>query len=198
MARTGPSASASRAAPWVRILRFLRDPAGIGAVEFALIAPFLLLLYAGGSELTIAITINRKVEHTAATLNDLITQSPSLNAAELEGIYQLSKSLFLPYSAAGLKIRVTSVYVDATGAPTVDWSCPTQGMSTLAKGTNFTLPAEFAALRDRYILVSETAFPYSPMTVATFTGTVELGGTSYLDPRAGIRVASDGCSTITL
>jgi Flp pilus assembly protein TadG len=183
-----------------RLTDFLRCRSGIGAVEFALIAPFLFALYLGGTEVSMAVTINRKVEHTASTINDLVTQAQSLGAGDLQGIYQISASLMAPYSSSGLKIRVTSVFIDSNGVSKVDWSCPTTGMAKLAAGAGFTLPTQFAALRNRYILVSETRFPYSPLTTYGMIGEIEMGGTSYLDPRIGSNVASPsgGCETIEL
>lgn len=183
-----------------RLTAFLRCRSGIGAVEFALIAPFLFALYLGGTEISMAVTINRKVEHTASTINDLVTQAQTLSQADLEGIYQIATSLMTPYSAEGLKIRVTSVHIDSEGVAKVDWSCPTTGIAKLAAGEAFTLPAQFAALRDRYILVSETQFPYTPLTSYGMIGAIEMGGTSYLDPRIGSNVASPsgGCMAIAL
>jgi Flp pilus assembly protein TadG len=190
------------AAPRIRarLADLLRCRSGIGAVEFALIAPFLFGLYLGGTEISMAVTINRKVEHTASTINDLVTQAQTLSQADLQGIYRISTSLMAPYSATGLKIRVTSVRIDSTGVAKVDWSCPTTGMAKLAAGARYTLPSQFSALRDRYILVSETRFPYSPLTTYGMIGAIEMGGTSYLDPRIGSNVASPsgGCTTITL
>jgi Flp pilus assembly protein TadG len=184
----------------IRLTDFLRCRTGIGAVEFALIAPFLFVLYLGGTEISMAVTINRKVEHTASTINDLVTQAQSLSQTDLQGIYQISTSLMAPYSARGLKIRVTSVFIDSNGVAKVDWSCPTTGMTKLAAGAGFTLPTQFAALRNRYILVAETRFPYAPLTTYGMIGAIEMGGTSYLDPRIGSNVASPsgGCTTIAL
>lgn len=178
--------------------RFRADASGVGAVEFAMIAPFLFLLYLGGSELTIAITVDRKVEHTAATINDLVTQAQSLTADELKGIYGISKALILPYSTEGLKVGVTSVQIDDKGKATVDWSCPTTGLPKTAKGTPFTLPAEFSTLRERNIIVTETHYAYKPLSGAVFDGAFEMGATNYLEPRIGANVMSEGCAPFAL
>ncbi|BDA82644.1 hypothetical protein Sa4125_01860 [Aureimonas sp. SA4125] len=189
----------------VRMLRsrmgdLRRCQAGIGAVEFALIAPFLFALYLGGSEISMAVTINRKVEHTASTINDLVAQAQTLSQTDFEGIYDIAKSLLAPYSSTGLMIRVTSVHIDNQGVAKVHWSCPTTGMAKLAANASFTLPGQFAALRDRYIIVAETRFPYTPLTAYGLSSLTEMGGTSYLDPRIGASVTSptNGCSTLTL
>ena len=188
----------SIAALRIRLADFARDRSAIGALEFALIAPFLFTLYLGGSEISMAVTINRKVEHTASTINDLVTQAQTLSDTDLRGIYNISAALMAPYKSDGLKIRVTSVHIDSKGLAKVDWSCPTAGMTKLAAGSGFSLPSQFSTLRDRYILVSETLFPYVPITTLGMTGPIEMGGTSYLDPRIGTNVVSTGCSTITL
>ncbi|MBC8130334.1 MAG: pilus assembly protein [Rhizobiaceae bacterium] len=178
--------------------RFAADRSGMGAVEFAMVAPLLFLLYLGGSELTIALAIDRKVEHTASTVNDLVTQAQSLTAEDLEGIYRVSEALLAPYPSEGLQIRVTSVEIDEEGLATVDWSCPTTGMARLAAGTPFTLPSNFAPLRSRTILVAETRYPYTPITGQVFSEMFEMGGISYLDPRIGNSIESTGCAPIAL
>ena len=48
-----------------RILSFLRDKRAVAAVEFALILPFMLLLYLGTAELTYGLMANRKMTMSA-------------------------------------------------------------------------------------------------------------------------------------
>lgn len=177
--------------------RFLVGRSGVAAIEFVVVAPVLLFLYLGGSELTIALNTSRRVEHVASTVNDLVTQSTSLTSNDLKGIYQVAASL-LAGSTDGLKIRVTAVSIASNGSGKVTWSCPTTGFAALSVGAAFTLPAEIAARRSGTVIVAETTYSYVPFTGYSVTGAIEMGGTSYLDPRVGPTVSSSGCSSITL
>ena len=53
---------------------FLRARGGATAVEFALLLPFLLLLYLGGFELTQALSTYRKLTDTTAELASIVSQ----------------------------------------------------------------------------------------------------------------------------
>ena len=57
----------------VRGLRYNEE--GISAVEFALVAPLLIMLYLGAIELSFLMEVDRRVTQTAASLGDL-TGSP--------------------------------------------------------------------------------------------------------------------------
>ena len=177
--------------------RFLAERSGLAALEFATVAPFMLFLYLGGTELTMALTTNRRVEHVAATINDLVSQSTSLTSDDLKGIYQIAAAL-IPTGTTGLKIRVTAVDIASSGSGKVVWSCPTDGISKLAAGTDYTLPAEIAARKSGTVIVAETQYSYLPLTGYSVTGAFSMGGTSYLDPRDGASVSSTGCNSITL
>ena len=57
------------------IRRFRRDQSGVSAVEFALIAPVLIIFYFGLAELTQAIMAQRRTISTASAIGDLVAQS---------------------------------------------------------------------------------------------------------------------------
>ncbi|MAC38359.1 MAG: pilus assembly protein TadE, partial [Oceanicaulis sp.] len=57
-----------------RLHRFWRDCRGLSAVEFALIAPVMILLYLGAVDLSLVLSIDRKVTSAASALADLVAQ----------------------------------------------------------------------------------------------------------------------------
>ena len=180
------------------VISFLRSSAGVGAVEFALVAPMLLLLYLGGSEISIAMSVNRRVAHAAAMVADLASQKSVLQPNDLRGIMQSAKAVIAPYNSQTLQLRLSSVKIDAAGKATVEWSCPSTGLAKLATGAPYSLPASFAAARNRSVIVSETVFTYSPISVAAFTGSFQMNSTELVDPRIGTSVSSPGCDTVAL
>ena len=62
-----------------KLNRFLRDEDGISAVEFALIAPLMAMIYFGCIELSLMMTLDRKVTGATAALGDLTSRASSVD-----------------------------------------------------------------------------------------------------------------------
>jgi len=67
---------------------FLTRKDGSVAVEFALIAPVLIALYAGVFQISMLIMQDRDVSHSASVMGDLATQTPKLDKAGVEDVMQ--------------------------------------------------------------------------------------------------------------
>ena len=109
------------------------DQRGVAAVEFALIAPLMVLVYFGMADLTEGLMANRMVGHVASTVGDLAAQSSAVTPAQVTDIFAIGQQMLSPFPAAGLKIRVTSVTADANDVPKVDWSQASGGLIALPK-----------------------------------------------------------------
>ncbi|MCJ9673418.1 MULTISPECIES: TadE/TadG family type IV pilus assembly protein [unclassified Neorhizobium] len=105
-----------------RIRQFLTDRRGVGAVEFALIAPLLLSLYITSFEITIGLSVSKRVTRSASTIADLVTRETSVDKTMLTTMKDVTASLFAPYTPNTLSIKITGVTLDANGSPTVAWS----------------------------------------------------------------------------
>lgn len=66
-----PAGSGSRSRAWHVLARLLRDRHGMSAVEFALIAPVLIMIYVGVAEINSLLTVYRRTATVAATAADL-------------------------------------------------------------------------------------------------------------------------------
>ena len=66
---------------------FWRDRRGVSAVEFALIAPVLVIFYCGLAELTQAMMAQRRLSNIASSIGDLVAQSAQLNDASRDDIF---------------------------------------------------------------------------------------------------------------
>ncbi|EUC00632.1 TadE family protein [Rhizobium sp. CF080] len=106
----------------IRLKQFATDRRGVGAVEFALIAPLLLSLYITSFEITIGLSVSKRVTRSASTIADLVTRETSVDKTMLTTMKDVTASLFAPYTPDTLNIKVTGVTLDATGNPTVAWS----------------------------------------------------------------------------
>jgi Flp pilus assembly protein TadG len=103
-------------------IRFRRGERGVAAVEFAFIAPIMLLLFVGTLELSSGISVNRKLSRLSSTLSDLVTQSQSLSCSEVDDIMKAASKVIFPYDETKVKIILTGVNIDAAGAAKVEWS----------------------------------------------------------------------------
>lgn len=74
-----PSAISSHIkAPLLR--RLSKDRQGVAALEFALLAPMLITMYLGLAELSLGLSVDRKVSHSASVAADMATQVTEIDA----------------------------------------------------------------------------------------------------------------------
>lgn len=100
---------------------FIRDERGLSAIEFALIAPFLMLVFLGSIELSMMTTMDRKVSAAAAALGDLTSRDDEIDNCELSEMFAATSLIFQPKSPANAQLRLTSIFNDA-GTLEIAWS----------------------------------------------------------------------------
>ena len=84
-----------------RLRAFGRAAEGLAAVEFALLLPVLLLLYAGCIELTTALALDRKTSRAASTLVDLLAQDAPTLLAGTDAVYTSEVTAIFDAATAG-------------------------------------------------------------------------------------------------
>ncbi|MEQ8403671.1 MAG: pilus assembly protein [Oceanicaulis sp.] len=161
--------------------RFARDRRGVSALEFALIAPVMVLMYLGSAELTQALTVDRKVTGAANAVADLVAQDDFVTDAELGDIRAAAAAIISPQPADLLSLRITSVRMDADGEIYVDWS-ESESLPPLTDDTLPPLPAGLLSPMGS-IVMAEAIFPYQSPFQKTLEGAVTLTDTAYLRPR---------------
>ena len=84
--------------------RCRRDQRGMAAVEFALVLPFLLLLFLGSVELTRGIQVDRQVALTADTVTNLVAQYTTISKSQqMPDILNASVQIFPPYPSSNVR-----------------------------------------------------------------------------------------------
>ena len=179
---------------------FAKDRRGVAAVEFALVAPLMVFCYLGVSILASALLVQRRVEHVASTLADLVAQQATTSPGELSDICTVANTIMQPYSTSStaLKMRVSSIQEDASGALTVGWSNNCQGMTALTKGATYTGPASSYITTSQSIIIAEVTYTYtSPLgatNISWLPGSYAFSNKFYLQPRESQNVT---CATCT-
>jgi Flp pilus assembly protein TadG len=176
------------------------DDRGAAAVEFALILPFLLLLFLGTIEASALITVDRRVNVISGTVGDLVARTDPdipLTVSGLNDFFEASEGIIFPYDPDDLQQVISVIEVDDDGTATVEWSCGYSGGVKHTTGTAFTLPANMNLVArpptgSGYVVASETWYSYLPLLGLVYTEAIDLYRTSYYLPRSEGEIASPG------
>lgn len=181
----------------IRILRSLaKDRRGVAAVEFAFIAPLMIMLYFGLAELTMGLMAERRASHLASTMADFIAQEATTTPAMLDDVLTAGQAIMEPFPSTDLdlKVRLTSVVADDKGVAKVVWSrAKGTGYSALTPGSTVSdLPANLIAKNEGLIL-GEVEYNHKPIVGYVVDETMVFKEKFYLRPRQGAQVVCTGC-----
>ncbi|PDT89001.1 hypothetical protein CO669_17890 [Bradyrhizobium sp. Y36] len=175
-----------------RARHLLTDVRAVAATEFAIVTPFMVVLYIGGVELGNGLAMNVKVSATAHSVADMITQNTQVSATQMSGILAAAGAIMAPYpikngSASLMTITVSEVSTDSSGKATVQWSTSTNASAARTVGQQMTLSSFTApggtTNANISLILSEVSYDYTPNLGFTIAGTVKLSDSYYLFPR---------------
>lgn len=179
--------------------QFRDDKRGVSAVEFAIIVPFMAAIYLGGTAITQGIIIKRKVVMVSHTVGDLVARDNSLTNAEITAVFDAAKAVFAPYAWSSLlKIKVSSIRINAAGTATVGWSDAFQDTARVTSST-VTLPVGLNT-PNTTVIWAEVSYNFTPPIGSAFTGgAIAMKDQLYIRPRLVTCITRDrgslsGCS----
>lgn len=155
------------------------------AVEFAIILPFMLLVFLGTYDLCNGIAADRKVTITARTLSDLIAQATQVKSSDVTNSFTAASYVMMPFGGAPVQ-TVSEVKIDATTTPTkatIQWS---QSSSGTGRPTNqaVTVPTGLVTSGSvTYLIWSEVSYTYQPFVSYVFKSAFALTDQFYARPR---------------
>lgn len=165
--------------------KFLNAEDGISAVEFALIAPLMAVIYFGCIELSMMMTLDRKVTGATAALGDLTARASDIANDDLSDIFQATRMVMQPNAMEKAKMRVTSLKEDS-GSVEVVWSdaCSPagSGFDPYDPGDPVTIPNNLIPAGGTLIM-AEIEYPYESPIGFFFSATKDLTDVFYLRPR---------------
>ncbi|MDL2400160.1 TadE/TadG family type IV pilus assembly protein [Rhizobium mayense] len=139
--------------------RFAGDERGIGAIEFAILFPVLVMLYLGAFELTIALSVEKRASRSAGSIADILTHRTDVNKTMLATMPSVASAIFAPYDATDLTLKISGVQLDASGNATVAWSWAQDGSKPYSTGSTVTVPVNIAQ-PSTFLVRTELTVPY--------------------------------------
>jgi len=184
---------------------FKENRKGVAAVEFALVVPILLTLYIGTLELSMGLTVNKRIARVASTVADLVTQQEDVDKATLHGIMGVAESVMYPYTTTKPQITIVAVDVDEDHDKwgKVVWSrgMDNKGNFTSGRtvGSDIRVPNRLR-FDDSFLIYVTAGIKYKPV-VAQFTGRdsngnptgIDIDEQYWLNPRLPVEIPCLDC-----
>ena len=180
-------------AVYTYIRRFAQDQRGVSAVEFALLLPVMVLIYAGVADVSRGVDASRKVNRVASVVGDLVSRQIKVIPAQLDDIFLIGATIMAPSpKAPEIKISFLKVeQVRGNFVVTLDWSRKTRGFDD-RKGKGPTeLPENLRKEVMNYIRV-ETQYTYMPINSYVLP-LIPMAETYYVSPRYTNTIPCEAC-----
>jgi Flp pilus assembly protein TadG len=167
-----------------RIFQLLRRcERGAAAMEFALVAPIMILFHFGAVEVVQAWEAQRRVAHVASALADLTAQNRSVTSADLDDILLAGTLMVSPFPTTKLGERIASLTANASGTVAVDWSV-TRNWTT---GGTPSAPAGYLQANES-VIVAEVTFGHDALFGLVLPSVFTMQKKAYLRPRLSQQV----------
>lgn len=168
----------------LRRTSFLKNRKGLAAVEFALIAPVMIIMFYGSVELSSAIDCNERVSRVTATVADLVAQETAISSADTSNVFSAANAILFPYPSGSAHIVVSSLVTDASGKAKVDWSEAQNASKRTSPPAN--IPAGILPASSS-VIYAEVTYAFTP-AISYFVGNVNLTSAFYSKPRRSAKV----------
>jgi Flp pilus assembly protein TadG len=152
------------------IRRLRRDQSGVSALEFALIAPLMILFYFGSAELTQAVMAQRRTLSVASAIGDLVAQANGTTTAQdVDDAMNMGNIIMYPFPTTGtvLSICVEGITADNSATPvkSVMWRhVKNDDGNCAAVGTKVTGLSDDVIAAGQSLIMARVAYKYTSST----------------------------------
>ena len=172
---------------------FAKDERGVSAIEFAMVAPLLIMAYLGLAELTLGMMASRRTSHLAATIGDLAAQSENLTDANITDLWAIGSSMIQPFATSPLKMRLTCVTMTSNLAK-VQWSKGYNGLTAYGNGNTIASITTAQISNGESLMMTEVQYhytsPFGDFMPEVFDGQRDFNDIFYHHPRNGAAVTN--------
>lgn len=173
----------------LRLLAF--DTRGVAAVEFAFLAPILILFYFSMVEFCQGYMALKRTGHVSSMVADLVSQSDSTAKADLSDVFAIGDLIMAPFPSTSLTQRVSSVTRVNSTTYKVDWSVG-KGVASKLTVAEAKIPSDM--LEDgESVIVAEAFYDYSSPFDQVAPYATKFSRMSYLRPRTVDMIKCTDC-----
>jgi Flp pilus assembly protein TadG len=174
-----------------RLIGFWRDARGAIAVEFAVVAPVLVVLMVGTFEVTRYVLLHQKLDRMAVAASDLVSQGETINNAQLTDIFTATGLIAEPFTIGADGVVIISSVVRTAGVTTVAWQRSGTGSLSAAsqlgvQGGPATFPTGFVLKDGESVIFAEVYYEFRPMFAPDLVPTSRLYHRAIFRPRRGL------------
>ena len=167
----------------LRLRGFLRDRRGASALEFALIAPMMIVVFMGLVETSNVVIAGRRSQHAANALGDLVAQESKITNSDMADTFSAAQAMIAPLSTTSLKMKITCVALDSKGKTIVQWSDP-QGLPADVEGATYTgLPAGLLSTTGDSACIATAKYTLVQISKQVIGSDIAYTRVSYAKPR---------------
>lgn len=151
-----------------RVRAFGSETSGIAAIEFAYIAPVLLIMLMGTFEISRAVSIDRRINSVSAMASEVVArEETAMTVQDLDKIAEAMEHVMAPYGDDTVVVRLVAVQASTTDAndTRVIWSYEHSGSGSstpLAQCSPYALDAGLVS-RGTGVIVAEVGYTYAPV-----------------------------------
>ncbi len=150
-------------------------------MEFALIAPILIVFYFAIAELTQAMMASRRAGHVASSIGDLVAQDDTITNAEMADIFKIGGIVLTPFPTTTLKMRISQLTSNSANVAKVTWSDASNN-TPLGVGVTVTPPTGIISA-SQSIIMAEVTYTYDSPVDYILPTPVTFTKVYYLRPR---------------
>lgn len=176
-----------------------RDRKGTGAIEFAIIAPLLIMAYIGCFEMSVGFNIARKVSRASSTVADVLTQMQSVDTTVLDGMKDVTRSVMAPFEVTDQQytLKMTGIKITAPGSGEVTWSYDQAGKAAYPVGAVVSLPSDIPST-NTFLVRSELVVPhkillFAPGLASNTLNSIDISRTTFMRQRLGTEIKCSNC-----
>lgn len=188
------------------IRAFAADTNAIAAVEFAFLAPLLILMTFGTFEVSRALVAHKRFQRATAMVGDLVSREKQIGSSvstantALNGMLVSAEHAMTPFSATPLQIAVTQLRASPSDATVtkVEWSWSYHDMAIKSCGDTKSMPDKNMISKGDAAIVIESKYTYEPLLniIPGINQSMEWTDTMSFAPRWGaVYFAQDKLNT---
>ena len=166
-----------------RLKEWAHDNRGVAAVEFAFLAPILILFYFSMVEFCQGFMALKRTGHVASMVADLVSRTDIITKKQAEEVLDIGYLIIAPFPRTDLKQRVSSVTRVNDKTYRVDWSVGVgEGMTSKLTVGDANIPSDLLAAGES-VIVAEAKYDYKSPFDQVAPGVTQFSRMAYLRPR---------------